>query len=65
MDEDLRRQVAQALIGREEITHEARHLQARRQGDAAAPNGEGGDERLVEFCFEGVKKTKTIDVDED
>lgn len=137
---DLLRQVAEAPIGGEEITHKARHLQARRYGNTTAPNlqhsftpvstairriqvlhwqvllqipnsetcrgrrdhvstvshdytgkqvdvllysiillyiilcsitavwcstdSEGGDERLVELCFEGVKKTKPVDVDE-
>lgn len=27
-------------------------------------DGEGGDERLAELCFEGVKKMKTIDINE-
>lgn len=34
----LLRQVTEALIGRDKLSHEARHLQAGRHGDAAAPH---------------------------
>lgn len=61
---DLLRQVTEAPIGGEKLSHEAWHLQAGCHGDTATPNSEGGDERLAELCFERVKKTKTIHIDE-
>lgn len=45
------------------------HCSTRSTSSSTSSSGvshrEGRDERLAELCFEGVKKTKSIDVDEE